>query len=162
MHAAKGVLAFSALIVPILGAAWLGAGFLTFRHKPPMQSKFYVTSLSELPDDGTPVLKAVYQKQYDAWTRLPDQRIGNVFVRKDPMTARVSIFRSSHHAEFRIPLRYEAEAKQYVSCWWNVAFDLRGKEIRKLCAQASGFDMTSLPLQIRDEGVWVCVPATSL
>ena len=41
-----------------------------------------VTTLDALPGDGKPQKFTVIQDQADAWSYLPDQRIGNVFLRK--------------------------------------------------------------------------------
>lgn len=108
MHpTAKKTIALGALTSPMLGLMMLGGVFLLSPQTPPDQPWHLVASVSELPDDGTPVLMPVFGNRFDAWTRLPDERICDVFVRKEPSTTRVSVIPSWHHGDLRIPLVYD-------------------------------------------------------
>lgn len=161
MHpTAKKTIAVGLLTAPMLGLMILGGAFLLSPSRPAAQPWHLIASLSELPDDGTPLLRPVYGKRFDAWTRLPDEWICDVFVRKEPNTTNVSVVPAWHHGNWRIPLRYDEHENKYVSICWNVAFDLHGKEITTLGMTRIGLDLDELPLKVIDDEIWVCHDAT--
>jgi len=162
MHAtAKKVIASCAMTAPILGLMIVGGAFLLSPQSPTTQSWHLIASMSELPDDGTPMLMPVFEKRFDAWTRLPDERVCDVFVRKEPRTTRVSVTPSWHHGDLRIPIRYDDRENKYVSVCWNVAFDMQGKEIITPGMKPIGLDLGMLPVKVNHNEIWVCVDATA-
>ncbi len=53
-----------------------------------------VASLETVPADGVPRQFPVIADQHDAWTFFPQQRIGSVFLRRDPETKELQCFTS--------------------------------------------------------------------
>lgn len=88
-----------------------------------------VGKLSELPNDGEPHLRAVMAAQVDAWRRLPDRPIGDVFLRRQPGSEWVTVLQARHGGDLRIPVEYDARAKEFRSCCWKVSFDLEGSAL---------------------------------
>ncbi len=137
------------------------AGFLpTVGHPSAVAFGYLIGSVFELPVDGTPVLRPVFGKRFDAWARLPDERICDVFVRREPRTMRVSVAPSWHHGDLRIPIRYDDRKNRYASVCWNVAFDMKGKEITNTGMKPIGFDLGMLPVQVDRNEIWVCLDST--
>jgi hypothetical protein len=158
---AKKTIALSAMAAPMLGLMIVGGEFLLSPQSPAPQSWHLIASMSELPNDGTPVLLPVFEERFDAWTRLPDERVYDVCVRKEPSTTRVSVTPSWHHGDLRIPIRYDDRENKYVSVCWNVAFDMQGKEITTPGMKPIGFDLGMLPVKVNHNELWVCVDATT-
>jgi hypothetical protein len=162
MHpTAMKVIAITAIVVPMLGLILIGTAFLLDGHDTPSRSWHRVARLSELPNDGTPVLIPVYRQRFDAWMRLPDERIWDVYVRKETGSDNVSVVQSWHHSHLRIPIRYDSEEKQYVSLCWNVAFDMQGRQLtdRETKTEPIDFDIAVLPVKVNDGEVWVRIDA---
>lgn len=151
----KKSIAMTAIAAPQLALLFLSFAFLVGASDTPEEAWCFVAKTSELPSDGTPVLKTVSAKQFDAWMRLPDQPICDVFVRKSRNADGASVMHSWHHDEFRIPLRYDEITRQYVSVCWKVAFDLQGKEVRGKEDSAMRSNLAQLPVQVADGVIWV-------
>lgn len=156
MHSTtKKSFAITAIAAPLLALLFLGTAFLVGARDIATQSWFVVAKTSELPSDGTPILKTVSAKRIDAWERLPDKPICDVFVRKSQNADGASVVYTWHHDSFRIPLRYDPLTKQYVSVCWNLAFDMQGKEVIEKESIPTGLRLTQLPVQVVDGIVWV-------
>ena len=163
MHsAATKAIAVAVMSVPMLGFMMLGAAFLLSPHGPAPESWHLIGSVSDLPDDGLPVLIPVFGKHFDAWTRLPDEKISNVFVRKEPGTTKVSAALAWHHGQFRIPIRYDQSEHKYVSACWNVEFDLQGHEIIERGIKPIGFNLVMPPVEVEHKAIWVCLDSTPI
>jgi hypothetical protein len=155
-------IAIIAISAPMLGLLSLGTAFLLDTYDTPSRSWHRVASMSELPDDGTPVLKPVYAQRFDAWMRLPDERLWDVYLRKETEFNRVSVVHSWHHPKLRMPILYDSTKKQYVSPCWNVAFDMQGKQLTDRGKKAIGVDLDVMPVRVADGEVWVRFDSTSL
>ena len=153
--AKKKSIALTALAAPPLTLLLLSIAFLVGASDAPKQSWFLVAKTSELPSDGSPILKTVSAKQFDAWTRLPDKPVCNVFVRKSHNADGVSAVHSWHHDAFRIPLRFDEVTQQYVSACWNVAFDIQGNEVSGKESIPMSSKLAQLPVHVADGVVWV-------
>ena len=163
MHpATTKAIALTVMSVPMLGFMMLGAAFLLSPHGPATESWHLVGSVADLPEDGTPVLMPVFGKHFDAWTRLPNERISDVFVRKVPETMKVSAALAWHHDQLRIPIRYEQREHKYISVCWNVEFDLQGHEIIGRGGKRVGFKLVMLPVEVENNSIWVCLDSTPI
>ncbi len=156
MHSTtKKSIALIAIAVPMLAILFLCVAFLVGAKDTETQSWLYVAKTSELPGDGTPIMKTVSVTQFDAWTRLPDKPICQVFVRKSLSADAASVMYTWHHDGFKIPLRYDPITQRYVSICWNVTFDLQGKEVTGKGSIPSDLSVTQLPAKVIDDVVWV-------
>ena len=151
----KKSIAILAAMSPILALLFFCGVFLVDSRGTPKQSWFLAANTSELPSDGAPLLKTISVKQFDAWMRLPDRPILDVFVRRSGNAEGASVVPAWHHDSFRIPLRYDQIKKQYVSVCWKIAFDMQGKEISQSESLRTGSSLTQLPVQVVDGDVWV-------
>ncbi len=151
----KRSIAMASIVAPIMAMLFLSISFLMGASGPQEESWFLVAELSDLPTDGTPIHKTVSAKHFDAWTRLPDRPILDVFIRRSGNANDASVVPSWHHDSFRIPLRYDHRKKQYVSVCWNVAFDMQGKEVSDSESVRTGSSLTQLPVQVVGGDVWV-------
>jgi hypothetical protein len=151
----KQSLTIVALVLPLLGLLLLGAAFLSGAPVAPPSAWRFVAMQSELPDDGTPLLKTVYEGRHDAWLQLPDRPLGNVFVRKEPGTAHPFAVAAWHRGKLQIPIEFDLEKQCYQSVCWNVAFDLHGRQLLQPGHVRDESDLAVLPVQIRQNAVWV-------
>jgi menaquinol-cytochrome c reductase iron-sulfur subunit len=73
----------------------LAAGVVTFfspLFKKSASPKVRVALLSQVPDDGIPRPFPVIANRIDAWTRYPEQRIGSVYLIRQPGAAKPTAF----------------------------------------------------------------------
>jgi hypothetical protein len=148
-------IALTAIAAPMFVLLFLCTAFLVGARDTATQSWFLVAKTSDLPSDGTPLLKTVSAKRFDAWMRLPDKPICDVFVRKSQNADGASVVHSWHHDQFRIPIRYDQKSHQYVSVCWNIACDLQGREVIEKESPPTGLSLTPLPVRVADGAVWV-------
>ena len=154
----KKIVAIAGLIAPFVGLMALGAAFLVARHGHHLPSCYIAASTLELPMDGTPLLKQVYAKRFDAWQTLPDEQVSEVFVRMVPDTQQVLVLSAWHDASLRIPIRYDRKKHIYVSCCRNDTFDLDGRNQSGREPNAARSDLAKIPVQVFDDGKrWICL-----
>ena len=114
--------------------------------------KFYpIATLDSLTE--RPQRFAIIDDKKDAWTTLPDQRIGTLYVRK--VGNDVQAFQADcPHAGCVIQVVKNKEGEYVFSCPCHVAFfDLNG--VRQGRSNASPRDMDKLETRIEDERVYV-------
>ena len=78
-----------------------------------------VAALQSVPADGIPRQFPVIADQHDAWTFFPKQRIGSVFLRRDPTDQNLQCFTSiCPHAGCSVSYTTEtgADRKQVLRC----------------------------------------------
>lgn len=139
--------------LPLVGLGATGTAFLTYPtrvHSLP-SSWFAVASVSALPDDGQPVEFPILAPQDNAWTRMPGQVLGFVYLRKLP--THVMALRAEHHGTFRIRVKYDHHSKRFRSCCWGIEFDLNGVELPD--GPRMGDQLEQLPARIDGDQVFV-------
>jgi hypothetical protein len=140
--------------LPFVVVSAVGTAFLSRTPTEPAHSTWVcVGQLAHLPDDGTPVRVAVQVPQRDAWTRLPDRKLGFVFLRRLPGGG-VMALRAEHHQGFRIPVVYDPSQRSFRSTCWLVRFTLDGREIADDGALI-GDTMQAVPVRVSDQAVFV-------
>jgi hypothetical protein len=94
------------------------------RDKPP--EWVAVTTLHALPVDSAPQRVPVSMPHFDAWTKLPDQVVGHVFLDRhgDRM---VTAFKATY---LGAPLEFDPGTNQFwTPCWKGVRFDIAGRRL---------------------------------
>ena len=112
-----------------------------------------IASLETVPDDGVPRQFPVVKDRVDAWTYSPNERVGAVFLIRQPGSSEVTAFNSvcPHAGCF---VGFDANTKKFQCPCHTSAFDLDGTIIKP---SPSPRDMDKLePTEIRDG--WVYVP----
>jgi menaquinol-cytochrome c reductase iron-sulfur subunit len=113
-----------------------------------------VTTLDSVPDDGIPRAFPVIASRSDAWTYIPSEPIGAVFVRRMQGNAKLDVFQTTcPHAGCM--LDYSATGNDFKCPCHNSAFQVDGA----LDYGPSPRPMDSLAYEIRDnhgvKEVWV-------
>ncbi|HXG46996.1 MAG TPA: Rieske (2Fe-2S) protein, partial [Methylomirabilota bacterium] len=144
----------------VLGAAAalppLGVGVATLLH--PLRGRaaggsfVRVTSLSALPDDGTPRQFPVVADRQDAWNRFPQVRVGAVYLRRTgPSTVQAINVVCPHAGCF---VNYSADEKHYLCPCHNSSFALDGQI--KNPGSPSPRPLDTLEVEIRNGSeIWV-------
>ncbi len=132
--------------------------FLTTDGRGPRVSPWLpVTNQSSLPEDGQPRLFPVFTPRRDAWTQLPDEVVGHVYLRRLPGEGRVLALRPEHHDQLRISVVYDETQKVFRSRCWSLRFDLDGQELDRPGQARVGHMMPSVPVRCQDGQVFVRV-----
>ena len=123
--AALSIAVLLALAITLPGVAFLTGSALAARKADWVN----VGSHASLPDDGTPELVIVRVTRTDAWTRLPDEVIGRVWLRRVPDTAEVVAL---HHYHLRsgAGVVFDDAKRVFRSQCWDLEFDLDGKPLQ--------------------------------
>lgn len=110
-----------------------------------------VASLDALPDDGVPRQFAIVKDKVDAWTFSPDERVGAVFLIRQPGTDDVEAFNCvcPHAGCF---VGYSEDTAKFQCPCHTSSFDLDGSIIHP---SPSPRDMDSLDVEIKDRWVHV-------
>ncbi|NLE39036.1 MAG: Rieske 2Fe-2S domain-containing protein [Pirellulaceae bacterium] len=156
--ARRGFFAKTAAIV--LGAASLATPVVVglFSFLQPLRQKqrggeFYrVTTLANVPEDGTPARFPVIADRKDAWTLYENVPIGSVFLRRTNNNEVVALSVICPHAGCFIG--YDAKTKGFLCPCHMAYFDIDGR--RTDADSKSPRDMDTLPgVEIRRGEVWV-------
>ena len=102
-----------------------------------------IAALPSVPADGIPRQFPVIADHHDAWTFFPEQRIGSVFLRRDPTDQSLQCFTSiCPHAGCSVS--YAPETETFNCPCHSSQFDLDGRRIRPT-PSPRGMD----PLEVR-------------
>lgn len=96
-----------------------------------------LTSVDELPEDGTPRLFQVVAERKDAWTKYPAKPLGSVFIRKDEAGKVVAYNTSCPHAGCSVGFK-SMEEGYYCPCH-SSTFLLDGTR-GEVCVSPRGLD----------------------
>ena len=110
----------------------------------------WVAEVGSIPEDGTPIRVTVVERQRDAWTWMPERKLGYVFLRRVPETDEVVAL--SQLTWYGAIVRYDAAIRMFDDpCRLDWHFDLDGK-----CLADPGWsDLLKLEVQIRDGSVYI-------
>ena len=139
----------SALVLACVAGA-SSAFLMTPVRAVPRSPWVRVADVRSLPEDGTPIRMAVVEHRRDAWTSLPDQKLGFVFLRRMPATGDVvalsDVTRHGSRVSFNGATRLFDDC-----CWRDWHFDLDGR-----CLPDPGLsDLVKLDVQVRDGSVYI-------
>jgi menaquinol-cytochrome c reductase iron-sulfur subunit len=128
----------------------LGAGLATFLsplRRKATSSEVRVALLEQVPDDGVPRMFAVQADRVDAWNRYPAQRIGAVYLVRQPGEATPVAFTAKcpHAGCF---IGYTPGDKEFKCPCHTSAFKLDGTRM-KGDAEVSPRDMDKLAVELR-------------
>jgi menaquinol-cytochrome c reductase iron-sulfur subunit len=107
--------------------------------------------LEGLPDDGTPVRVPVVLDVVDGWSRMPNQPVGAVFLRKIGKDQVLALQAECPHAGCAIA--YDPQRKDFVCPCHLARFDLDGK--RTDSSSESPRDLDALEAELQGSEVWV-------
>ena len=111
-----------------------------------------VAPLSALPDDGSPQRFTVITDQADAWNYFPDQRVGNVFLRKISADNVIAFNETCPHLGCSVEYDPAAPKNEAFRCPCHAsAFALDGKKSNAIPPR----DLDTLEAQVRGGEVWV-------
>jgi menaquinol-cytochrome c reductase iron-sulfur subunit len=111
-----------------------------------------VTSLSALPEDGTPRKFSILATKVDAWNRTPNVPVGAVYLRRVGENAVRAFNVVCPHAGCFVD--YDGAANGYHCPCHNSTFGLDGERVDPASPSPRGLD--ELATEIRGEGeVWV-------
>lgn len=114
-----------------------------------VETRLPVTTLSELPGDGTPLGRFVRQPFRNGWVKYDSRIVDFVFVRRHPQTNDVMAF---HPNVYLLTVRYVPTLKKFrTNCWGGILYDLDGHEEGD---RAIG-DLIRLPLNVVGDDVFV-------
>jgi nitrite reductase/ring-hydroxylating ferredoxin subunit len=109
-----------------------------------------VTSLADLPDDGTPLRFVLRADKLDAWNKFTNQTIGTVYLRKMPGNQIIAFSDTCPHLGCKVDYQ---EGKQEFLCPCHAsAFELGGKPLNKIPPR--GLDVLKSKVDSTDK-VWV-------
>jgi hypothetical protein len=89
-----------------------------------------VTTLESLPADGIPRKVPIFIPQFDAWSRLPDEVSGCVFLRRMPAPSRVQGLRATNHAGCMV--EFNAERRVIEDPCWSGRWDIDGRRLHSI------------------------------
>ena len=140
----------AAAVVPGAVAAFSGGFDPIMRGSAAGETpEFNLGALSSLPEDGTPVKKAIIADKQDGWTKYSNVPVGAVWLRREG--DKVSAFNvlCPHNGCF---IAFDPEGKQFKCPCHNAFFQLDGKQNG---SSISPRDMDSLEVEVRDGNVFV-------
>ncbi len=89
-----------------------------------------VTTLESLPADGVPRKVPIFVSQFDAWSRLPDEVAGDVFLRRVEKPPQMLALRATNHAG--CPVEFNAELRVFEDLCWNGLWDIDGRRLHSI------------------------------
>jgi menaquinol-cytochrome c reductase iron-sulfur subunit len=120
--------------------------FLTPLFRKPTTPKVRVALLDQVPDDGMPRLFPIVAQREDAWTRHPNQRVGAVYLLRQPgETQPIAFTAKCPHAGCFIG--FQPGDDQFACPCHTSAFRLDGTRLRG-DAEVSPRDMDRLPVSV--------------
>lgn len=109
-----------------------------------------VANVDSLPPDGTPMQFTIFKDRVDKWNMFPNERVGSVWLRKDPESGEIVAFNSvCPHLGCTVDYR-PANADFYCPCHAS-AFDLEGERLNAIPPRP----MDSLQTKVEDGEVLV-------
>jgi hypothetical protein len=114
-----GAILASTIVVP-------GACFLTSTAREPVKVWYFVSRIDELSQDGTPQQAVVRVARRNAGTRLPEETVGRVYLRRIPETGELIALRTVHSRGSSV--LYDDEKRVFRCGCWDIEFDLNGNE----------------------------------
>ena len=152
-RAAAVVCGGAATLVPI------GAGLITVldplrRGGAAGEAPFLlVTSLSSLPEDGTPRRFEVVADHVDAWNKFPNVAIGAVYLRRADAKRVEALHVTCPHAG--CPVEFKAATRDFLCPCHDSRFNLDGS-LTPGARSPSPRGLDALDVEVRDSGeVWV-------
>lgn len=116
-----------------------------------------VGSLDALPADGAPRRVPVLFPETDAWARLPESRVGSVFLIRSPVDGRVRAYPGTYHCGAQV--EFDETANQFVvPCWEGIRFASDG---RRLHSVREWGNLGEVRLRVVDQTVLVCLADVS-
>jgi hypothetical protein len=85
-----------------------------------------VASLAELEFDDAPQMFVIRMPRSDGWTRMPDQCIGRVFLRRIPGIEKVAALHT-HHSRYGTAVTYYPAERIFKCQCFGVEFNLDGQ-----------------------------------
>ncbi|MDB5340313.1 MAG: (2Fe-2S)-binding protein [Planctomycetaceae bacterium] len=144
------------LVVPLTSLGVLGFVFLA--SPPPLRPSarwLSVAPTSQIPANGQPTFLPIMAPRYDAWTRLSDQIVGHVFVRRDLATNDIKVV-SAVHGPLAVPVDYDQQAGCFISRCFGVRFDINGTAITdRNVIPSHAADMPAVDFTIVDDVLFV-------
>ncbi len=130
MHSyAKKTIAIALLIAPVTLLGVVGVIFVV--SPPRSRSDFLwlsVAPISRIPADGQPALLPIIAPRHDAWMRLRDEIVGQVFARRDLATNEIQVI-SWLHGPLSVPVDFDPRSGGFISRCFDVRFDINGTVI---------------------------------
>lgn len=133
----------------------LAAGLLTvldpLRRKAGAAGFVHVTSLSALPEDGTPRRFPVIADRSDAWNKFPQVPIGAVYLRRQGVLVHALNVTCPHAG---CPVEYRPASSSYLCPCHNSKFKVDGGLAGTTSPSPRGMDTLEVELRNKTE-VWV-------
>ena len=85
-----------------------------------------VSTLRALPEDGVPQLVPVRVSRFDAWSRMPDDVVGHVFLRRVNKTTEVRALSALYQGG---TVEYDTQMGVFNVPCWNVQCDIDGRRL---------------------------------
>jgi len=122
------------------------------RRKSAGGEKVFVTTLDSLPEDGLPRKFPIVASRVDAWNKMPNTRVGAVYLRR-PAGGKVEALNVvCPHAGCFVDFR--SDKKDYYCPCHNSSFDLSGKIADPKSPSPRAMDSLEVEVQNGKE-VWV-------
>ena len=119
---------FALASIIVLTLALPSAAFLAAPSNSQHQVQWIrVASVSSLPEDGTPRLMPIRLARRVDWTRMPEETIGHVFLRRTPEAGAV-VALTPHHSR-GAAVAYDVEKRCFRCTCWGVEFDRNGNPL---------------------------------
>jgi len=147
---------FTVFLLALLFVAPFAAGMVVFAS--PLMGEAPdkwrpIAALASLPDDDVPREFPYYRQHRDVWNRHPDQLAGYVFLRRSPDSDKVCALSATHHATYKVPLRFDRERGVFESvCWLDHTYSLTGKY---LGMTPDRNDLARYDARVVDGYIWV-------
>lgn len=133
----------------------LAAGLLTMldplRRKAGAAGFVHVTSLSALPEDGSPRRFSVIADRTDAWNKFPQVPIGAVYLRRQGVLVHALNVTCPHAG---CPVEYRPASGSYLCPCHNSKFKINGGLADTRSPSSRGMDTLEVELRNHTE-VWV-------
>jgi hypothetical protein len=121
------IASISIAIILVLALALPGGAFLISPLRSRQTAEWVrVASFAELEFDGAPQMFAIHVPRSDGWTRMPDQCIGRVFLRRIPGTEKVAALHT-HHSRYGTAVTYYPAERIFKCQCFGVEFNLDGQ-----------------------------------
>ncbi len=158
-RAATQIVTVVLLIVPFLFVGSVGLAFVAspLTERPDSVSEWLaVGPVSQVPEDGDPVVFGIAAPRHDAWVRLRDRVVGYVYARRDPATHEIKVL-APFHGRLGAAVEYDSSAKRFQSrCYRETWFDLDGAPIGNAGTGSSPESgIPTLPSTVIDRVVFV-------
>jgi hypothetical protein len=122
----------TAVLAPVF-AGPVAVGF-AFLIGPPSSSArpewAPVARLETMPADRLPQKVPIVVPQFDAWSRMPDEVSGYIFLRRLEGRPQVLALRATTHEG--CPVEFNAESRAFEDLCWNGLWDINGHRLHSI------------------------------